>query len=220
MHRPPVTQLPPPLAVAKVPFGRLMRGDLAGVVGLLTVAYLLLVTVFYYVAAWVPQVARDMGGTPTDVANLAALISGSGVVATIAVGLLAHPVGLHRLALVVVVAAAVAVGCLGQMPADLATFSIAAAVAGFFVFGSFTGIYALIVQSFPADVRATACGVVVGVGRVGSVTSPILVGALFGAGFDTGFICSLMAGFALLAAFAIIGLHLVRGRPTPALARV
>ena len=220
MRRTPVTQLPAPLQVARVPILRIMRGDLLPVVMLLTAAYLLLVMTFYYVAAWVPQFARDLGAGPPDIANLAALISGSGVLGTIAVGVLARPVGLARLTLITVIASSVAIASIGVLPDGLGSFAAAAAIAGFFVFASFTCIYALIVQSFSTAVRTTACGFVVGIGRIGAVASPILVGGLLGAGFNVAFVCYLMAGCGLLAALAVFSLQRLSGRAAPALARV
>ena len=88
----------------------------------------------------------------------------------------------------------------GQERTDLAALSAIAAWAGFATNGAVVGLYALMAQSFPTGVRATATGFVIGIGRSGSALASALAGLLFAAGYGLSTVAALMAlGWAVAA---------------------
>ena len=60
----------------------------------------------------------------------------------------------------------------GQGQSSLGQLSLIAAVAGFCTNAGVVGLYALVARTFPTDVRASATGFVIGVGRGGSALAP------------------------------------------------
>jgi MFS family permease len=91
----------------------------------------------------------------------------------------------------------------GQERSDLAALSLIAALVGFATNAGVVGLYALIAQSFPTGVRATATGFVIGIGRGGSALAPTLAGFLFAAGYGLQAVAMLMALGSAVAAMAL-----------------
>jgi MFS family permease len=67
--------------------------------------------------------------------------------------------------------------------------------------------YALLAQTFPTRLRASATGFVIGVGRGGSALAPALAGVLFAAGYGLSTVAILMSLGSLVAAFALLGMR-------------
>jgi len=95
----------------------------------------------------------------------------------------------------------------GQGQSSLGTLSMVAASAGFFTNAGVVGLYALVAQSFPTSLRATATGFVIGVGRGGSAMAPALAGLLFAAGFGLPIVATLMALGSVIGAIALFSLR-------------
>ena len=56
---------------------------------------------------------------------------------------------------------------------------IAGILLSFFMNGTYAGVYAYTPEVFPTDVRTTGTGLASAIGRIGSITSPIIVGFIF-----------------------------------------
>ncbi|NVJ69191.1 MAG: MFS transporter, partial [Alphaproteobacteria bacterium] len=74
---------------------------------------------------------------------------------------------------------------------------------GFFTNAGVVGFYALIASSFPAEVRASGTGIVIGIGRGGAALGPVIAGLLFGAGQGLLTVSIVMGVGALMAAGVI-----------------
>ena len=72
----------------------------------------------------------------------------------------------------------------GWTEANLFMLKWAAGIAAFFANAVVVGLYALIVATYPAHLRAGGVGLVIGLGRGGAALGPTLGGALFSLGFD------------------------------------
>ena len=96
----------------------------------------------------------------------------------------------------------------GWLPPSLTLFAATAAVAGFFLFGGMIGLYAVVARTFPAHMRASGTGFVIGIGigigRLGSARAPLLAGLLFSAGLDRAGVGVVMAVPALLAVIVLL----------------
>jgi MFS family permease len=95
----------------------------------------------------------------------------------------------------------------GQGQADLQSLSLVAAAAGFCTNAGVVGLYAIIARSFPTRLRATATGVVIGVGRGGSALAPAVAGLLFTAGYGLSAVAMLMSLGSAIAVVALIGMR-------------
>lgn len=92
-----------------------------------------------------------------------------------------------------------------RISAGVPVLIVAAAIAGFFVQGAMIVLYAVVARTFPADMRASGTGLVIGIGRVGSILPPLLAGSLAAAGLDRTGIAMVMAAPALAALVLLVG---------------
>jgi hypothetical protein len=76
-------------------------------------------------------------------------------------------------------------------------------VAGFYTNAGIVGLYGILAQAFPAELRATGTGFAVGTGRAGSVLAPIIGGLLFQAGYGLQMVALTMGIGSLIAAGAL-----------------
>lgn len=63
-------------------------------------------------------------------------------------------------------------------PDALKLLNIIVLVTGFAFSGGFTGLYAVIAQNYPSEIRTTGVGWAIGFGRIGAILSPIVAGVL------------------------------------------
>ncbi|WP_294338946.1 MFS transporter [uncultured Sphingomonas sp.] len=216
MGHPPVDALPDPeprAAVAKAPVVALFSPALLRTTVLLTLAYLAHIMTFYFILKWIPKIVVDMGFPPPQAASVLVWASIGGATGSLILGLLTGRIRLLALTITAMLLSTALVIVFGRAQSDLAGLSIVAACAGFATNAGVVGLYALIAQSFPTGVRATATGFVIGVGRGGSALAPALAGFLFAAGFGLQTVAVLMGIGSLIAAIALI---LMRGRSAAA----
>jgi len=80
-----------------------------------------------------------------------------------------------------------------------------AGVAGFFVQGAMVALYAVLARTFPAEMRASGSGFVIGIGRVGTILPPLLAGLLASAGLSRTGVALVMAAPVLAALALLVG---------------
>lgn len=214
MGHPPIDALPDPEPrPARVPLAELFSPALIRATTLLTIAYLTHIMTFYFILKWIPKIVADMGAAPSMAAGVLVWASVGGASGSLVLGLLTARVRLFWLAMVSMLLSTVSVIAFGRGQGDIAALSLIAAITGFVTNAGVVALYALIAQTFPTGVRATATGFVIGVGRGGSALAPALAGILFAAGYGLGAVSVLMALGSTIAALALWGL---RGRAMPA----
>lgn len=211
--RRPVKSLDGVSKLAGTPIVALFRGELAPVTLAITAIYLLFVMTMFFMQSWLPTIIADLGLAAGPAAGIAVWLSIGGIVGGLVLGLAAMRFGLKPVVLAALFMAAAVVAMFGFVPANPVLLKLAAAVAGFAVFGGMIGLYAVVSRSFPVAVRASGTGFVIGIGRLGSAISPLIAGALFAGGFGRIGVCVLMAGPALLAGLLLIRFR-VRGVAT------
>jgi len=214
MGHPPVDALPEPeTAARKVPMADLFSPGLMRATVLLTLAYLAHIMTFYFILKWIPKIVVDMGFPPPEAAGVLVWASIGGATGSVLLGLLSGKIRLLALTIAAMLLSTVLVILFGRGQSDLAGLSMVAAAAGFATNAGVVGLYALVAQSFPTSVRATATGFVIGVGRGGSALAPALAGFLFAAGYGLQTVAILMALGSMIAALALFGM---RSRQQPA----
>jgi benzoate transport len=190
------------------PVSALFSAALRPLTLLLTLAYLAHVMTFYFILKWIPKIVVDMGFAPSSAAGVLVWASAGGLAGSVLLGLLTARVRVRTLTIAVMLISVVAVTIFGRGQSDLAALSFYAALAGFFTNAGIVGLYALVAQSFPTSLRATATGFVIGIGRGGSALAPALAGLLFTMGFGLQTVAILMALGSLIAAGALFALRL------------
>jgi benzoate transport len=177
--------------------------QLARVTVLITMAYFLHITTFYFILKWVPKIVVDMGFTPSSAAGVLVWANVGGAAGGAVLGLSARRLGLKNLTMLVMVISTLMLALFGRGQATLPQLSLMCAVAGFFTNAGVVGVYGILAQAFPTHVRATATGFAIGIGRVGSFLSPIIAGYLFSRGFGLEFVAVAMGAGSLAAAVCL-----------------
>ena len=178
---------------------------------LVTTLYFAHVLTLYFLMKWTPKIVVDMGFTASAAGTVLVWVNLGGILGSTVFALAVDRIGLRRLMSVVLLASAVSVAAFGQLPADLTRLCAICALAGFFAMGAMSGLYATLAHVFPTPVRAVGTGFGIGVGRGGSILSPILAGVLFSAGFGLPSVAALMALGSVLSVLVLFVLPLPRG---------
>ena len=195
------------------------RGMVASTV-IVTLAYFLHFTTFYFIAKWIPKIVVDLGFPDSSAAGVLVWTSVGGALGGAVFGFLTLRYGVKALTVGMLVLSMVMVTMFGRTPADLQRLSAICAVAGFCTNAGIVGLYAIIAQAFPTHVRAFGTGFVVGVGRGGAMLAPIVAGFLFAAGYSLPAVAFMMALGSLVAAGVLLLLRLEGGRPVAGEPRV
>jgi MFS family permease len=175
---------------------------------LVTAAYFFHITTFYFIIKWIPKIVVDMGFTPAAAAGVLVWANVGGATGGAVLGLLALRFGIKQLTLATMVLATVMVTVFGNITPDLGRLSLICALAGFCTNAAIVGMYAIFAQAFPTHVRASGTGFAVGLGRGGSVLSPIVAGFLFKWGFELPTVALMMSLGSLVAAGLVMMLKL------------
>jgi benzoate transport len=171
---------------------------------LLTLAYFLHVTTFYFIMKWVPKIVVDeLGVTPAAAAGVLVWANVGGATGGAVLGLLSLRLGLKPLTVFVLAMSTVMVVVFGQGQTSLAQVSLVCAGIGFFTNGAIVGIYGILAKAYPTQLRATGTGFAVGLGRAGAILGPSVAGFLFRAGYSLEFVAVAMGSGSLVAAIAL-----------------
>ena len=205
--------LPAPASVEKKPsYSVLFSPKYRTLTLLLMVAYFMHIMTFYYILKWIPKIVVDMGYEASLAGAVLVLANVGGALGALVMGIVSTRLRLRKLLTVMLVLSFAMVSAFGIGHEDLSELSLVAAITGFFTNASVVGFYALMAASFPADVRASGTGVVIGVGRGGAAMGPVIAGLLFVTGMDLLVVSIVMGAGAAIAAGAIFSLRPVLQR--------
>jgi MFS family permease len=204
MGHAPVPALPPlPTAATRIPLARLFADGNGARTLLLTIAYLAHIMTFYFILKWIPKIVVDMGFAPAAAANVLVWANVGGALGSLSFGLATMRIRLPRLVMVAMLLSSGLVIWFGAGQASLGALSMRVAAVGFFTNAGVVGIYALVARAFVTDMRASATGFVIGIGRGGSALAPAAAGFLFASGYGLQSVAILMALGSLIAAVAV-----------------
>ena len=161
---------------------------------LVTSAYFLHITTFYFILKWVPKIVVDMGFSPSSAAGVLVWANVGGATGGAVLGLLSLRFGLKHLTMFVLVISTIMVAVFGRGQANLAQLSLICAITGFFTNAGVVGLYGILAQVYPTQLRATGTGFAIGVGRAGAMLAPIIAGYLFHTGYGLQFVAVAMGG--------------------------
>ena len=174
---------------------------------IVTTAYFLHMTTFYFILKWSPKIVADMGFAPALAGGVLVWANMGGALGATVFGLLTTRIDLKKLSIFIMALTAVFVAVFGRTSADLGQIKLLAACAGFFGNAGISGLYSLLAIAFPTQVRATGTGFAIGVGRAGAVLSPILAGVLLQYGATLPTVALVMGLGALLGGMVLIFLR-------------
>jgi AAHS family 4-hydroxybenzoate transporter-like MFS transporter len=195
---------------ADFPVAHLFREGRSGMTVLLWLAVLMDLLVIYYMTSWLPVTIHGVGGISVeDAAIAAALFSAAGVAGAPVVGQLMDRFGPVRMLALWFVLASACIAFIGSTAVSHAALRITVFLAGFFSVGAHVGLSALAGELYPTFMRATGVGWALGVGRFGSLISPVLGGLLLAWQWQVTSIFLAVALPALLAALCVLLVGLV-----------
>ena len=162
----------------------------------------------YGMNTWLPRLMQTAGYELQVGLGLLLILNIGAIIGLIIAGQVANRIGVRSAAFTWFAAAAVLLVLLSIKMPSVPLYA-AVLVTGMFVFSAQVLIYAFVGQVYPARSRATGLGWTAGVGRLGAIAGPIVIGALLAGdrGYPWGFYV-----FAGVAALAVVTVLLV-GHP-------
>lgn len=185
-------------------FKMLMTGQYRAITLLLVAAYFTHIMTFYYILKWIPKIVVDMGFEPSSAGGVLVWANVGGAIGALLLGLFASRFKLRPLLIGILLLSFCMVTVFGLGPESLLNLSLISAATGFFTNAGVVGLYALMAQAFPAEVRGSGTGLVIGIGRGGAALGPVIAGYLFVAGFDLLDVSIAMGFGALVSAAALL----------------
>ena len=206
-RQPLVSALPPPAATTGASWTLLFGPGVWSTTIRITAVGFLYIAAVYYVLSWIPQLVADQGFSAIQAATVAFGANLAGIVAGLAFGWVTTSIPGRLLTVAMFACFAAMTIAFSHSPADLEILRILGAALGFFLIGGMCALHSMIARGFPAHIRATGAGLVLGVGRVGAALSPLTAGLLFSAGFGRGGISFVVAGGTVAAALLLASLR-------------
>jgi AAHS family 4-hydroxybenzoate transporter-like MFS transporter len=193
------------------PFAEMVSGGRARDTALFGVCVFLMLLTSYFLVSWIPTVLTLNGMSPRRAAMGAVLLNCGGIVGSLILSFILdrkNPLGPVVASLA---AGAILIALLGYgiLSAGGSTFFLVFAV-GLLIIGAQGGIPALCVHLYPPSVYATAVGLSVACGRLGSILGPLVGGYLVSAKLGWSRLFLLAALPALAASLTMWALAAVR----------
>jgi len=203
LAREPLAVLPELTRAEKPSITALFSRRFAMVTILLTTAYFAQIMLFYYMMKWIPKIVVDMGYDAAQAGRVLVAANVGNLLGALAIGLATQRFNLRPLVIGSMITGFVGIGVFGLGYRDLTQMSVVAAIAAFFINAGVVGMYPILARTYPASLRASGIGFVIGVGRGGSAVGPVVAGALFASGGGL-LLVSLVAGTGALVAATML----------------
>jgi AAHS family 4-hydroxybenzoate transporter-like MFS transporter len=178
---------------------------------LLWFAFIASFTGHYFLTGWLPTVLSDAGASIGEANFAAGLFQVGGAVGSFLIAYLLDRGGIRVVALTFLLAAPI-VAALGVISADGPVLLANVFFAGLGVLGGQIGLNALAGTLYPTSMRATGAGWGLGIGRIGSITGPIVGGILITMGMGRPMLFLLTAIPFFFCALALVGLMAAKRR--------
>src|SRR5688572_11917763 len=145
----------------------------------LWVAFFMSLLNVYLAINWLPTSLEASGYTDAQASGMTSLYHVGGVIGTYAIGLMMDRLGAHRMVIVALLLAGLGFYTFATAT-ELQQWATTAvlALAGVGVIGAQVGANALATMTYPVAIRATGLGWALGVGRVGSIVGPTIIGLM------------------------------------------
>lgn len=169
----------------------------------LWISYFFTLIVLYFLLNWLPSLTAAQGLTRPQVGLVQILFNIGGGAGALGIGMLmdaARPRLVVSGMYVGIIAALALLAAAGGM----ASMSAGAFMAGLFVVGAQSVLYALAAAYYPTPVRGTGVGAAVAVGRLGSIAGPLLAGQLLAMGHQSATIIGASIPVTIVAALAAL----------------
>ena len=187
---------------AKVSVLRLFEPQYRVTTLLIWLAFITVMASYYFVSSWTPALLEAAGMAKEQSQTLGMAISIGGAVGSLVFGVLVSRWTPRVMLMVFAVLAAVVVFAFLSAN-SLALALVFAVLLGALMNGCIAGLYTINPTLYAADFRNTGVGVTIGVGRLGSILSPIIAGNLLDTGWAKNDLYAATAVVMMIAAVAL-----------------
>jgi AAHS family 4-hydroxybenzoate transporter-like MFS transporter len=175
---------------------------------------------FYALQSWLPSMLTDLHYSMSTVVSATTMTTVGGIAIAVVVGPAMDRLGAFGSLAVLYVAGFVFLAATAPaLHAPVWVLLVAAFLVGCGVSGGQKSLIALAAVFYPADVRSTGVGWALGIGRVGGILGPLVVGAALSAGWSAGAVFYALAVPMLLSALIVVYLGRRARRQAPVLPR-
>ena len=173
---------------------------------MLWLLFISMLTVSYCLNSWLPTLLVEVGRSERFAAMSISVFSLGGIIAALGVGVLIDRFGPMRTLISFLSSSAVLLFVIGQVLASAAATALMTllVVGGFFILGAYGGINVVLASFYPGALRAVGIGWTKSIGRVGTLITPVLIGAGLSVGIAETTIMSLFAVPAVLSVLSLI----------------
>lgn len=163
--------------------GKLLGPELRRSTLILWVGFFLVLAGFYFVTSWTPRLLVEAGLSPDAGISGGVLLNIGGLFGSVALGFFTARFAVRKVVSCYLLTSAVMLALFLTTTGSLPLALSVAALIGLFLIGCVAGMYALVSAVYDADIRSTAMGTAVGIGRIGAIIAPIAAGALLDGGW-------------------------------------
>jgi len=157
--------------------GPRFSGGLAGITPLIWLLYICFLSTNYFLHSWMPLLFRDEGMSIQETAFAASMFDVGGVLGALISSRMVDRWGVATVVGLFLVAIP-ATAIIGFLPHSVALVSAAIFVAGYCLVGITLCMSAIVGSVYPTEIRAKGIGWAYGLGRFGSILSPVVGGWL------------------------------------------
>ena len=175
--------LPEAPAKKKSRFADVLTGVNARRTILISLAYFILMASFYFANSWTPKLVTASGFSQQDGITAGVLFSVGAIIGAVVLGAFGARFPMRKVLAVFFVIGGLTFGAFSLSTGSLAGALFAAALVGFGSNAPIAGMLAISPTYYTSEVRGTALGLVIGMGRVGAIASPIIAGTLMDGGW-------------------------------------
>lgn len=168
----------------KVGLKDIVTGDYKGRTAMIWVSFFLIMFSFYFVMSWTPKVLVGEGLSVEGGISGGVLLNVGGIIGALIMGALSSRIAMRKLVGAYMVLSAVMMALFGITGPEIILLMLVAFVVGFFIFGSIIGLYAVVPDLYPTDIRTAGTGWAIGFGRLGAIAGPYVAGLLIEAGWE------------------------------------
>lgn len=185
MRRPTLAELPELSSNQQTQRGikTLLTGRMAAQTLLLWLGYGLMIAAYYFASTWTPKLIATSSGDDSLGVTMGLFVNFGGIIGCFIFSILAVFLRSRHLLLGSLLASALIYVIFGTAFNQTSVAIIIGALLGVVTSANVAGFYATTPALFPATLRGTGIGWMVGIGRLVSIVSPILVGYLLAGGW-------------------------------------
>jgi AAHS family 4-hydroxybenzoate transporter-like MFS transporter len=190
----------------KFPVTHLFLEGRAVATSLIWLSIMMNLVVLYFFTSWLPTVLIGSGLHAGDAVRTTAYFQVGGTVGALVIGYLADRITPTLVLGAAFACAALFIGIVGSVGANLGLVLPAVFCAGFCIVGGQAGANAFVGGFYPTRIRATGVGWALGVGRIGSVVGPVVAGWFLARGWQPASILYSAVVPAALAGLAMVAI--------------